>query len=605
MVTDESTLSEPSTGVLEAVIDAHGEFAVVLDGEGLLRRWTGGFERVVDRDDLDGTPLAAVVEDGAAVEAALAEVHSTGTATVDVALGAPPERYEIRLAPGENGVVGSGRPRPAGPVDDQHVADRTTDAVFSLDDDWVVTYANGHAESLLAEAMAIDPGSEVVGRHLWESTPDAVNTLFYERYHEAMETQEPVTFEAAYEPLETVFEVRAYPSETGLSVYLRDITERREQREAMAERERALTTMHAITSDADRDFRSQVEALIDLGRDLLDADHGVLSRVTGEEYRFEVTRSPSAAFEAGLRVPLSATICERTVTEQRRVVLADIAEDAPAAADRVAESDHEWGDPVNCYVGAPVLVDGEVYGTFCFYDGDTREDGFTEWETTVVEIMAQWVGYELTRQRTSERLRRQNERLEEFVSVVSHDLRNPLETLSGHLEYAEETGDAEHFEWCYRAVDRMESLIDDLLTLARAGDTVGDTEPVALDALVEECWAIVDGDAELVVETDRTVHADRSRLRQLLENLLGNAVQHAGPGVTVTVGDTEDGFYVADDGPGIPETDREQVFEAGYSTETDGTGFGLQIVEQVAEAHGWSVRLVESETGGARFEFTL
>jgi len=602
-VTDESTLTEPSTGVLETVVDAHGGFVVVLDAEGRLRRWTEEFERVLARDDLAGERLDAVVD--GSVETALETVRAGEPATVEVRAGGPTRRYEVRLAPGDDGqVVGLGRLRET-PVEERQVAERTTEAVFSLDDEWRVTYANDRAREMLVKAMEAPPGTEVVGRDLWESVPGARETVFYERYHEAMATQEPVTFEATYEPMAVVFEVRAYPSESGLSVYLRDVTERRRQRERTAEREQTLTEIHAITSDTERDFESQVGALIDLGRELLDADHGVLSRVTGEEYRFEVVRSANPEFAAGTRVPLSATVCERTVTEQRRVVLADIVREAPTLADRVGD-DGGWEEPINCYVGAPVLVDGEVYGTFCFYDGDVRGESFTEWETTVVDIMAQWVGYELTRRRVTERLRRQNDRLEEFVSVVSHDLRNPLETLSGHLEYAEETGDPEHFEYCRQAVDRMESLIDDLLTLARAGETVGDTEPVDLAVLLQECWELVDGDrAELVVDTDRTVHADRSRLRQLLENLLRNSVEHAGPDVTITVGDTDEGFYVADDGPGIPEEDRERVFEAGFSSETEGTGFGLQIVRQVAEAHGWTIDLVEAAGGGARFEFTL
>jgi len=72
--------------------------------------------------------------------------------------------------------------------------------------------------------------------------------------------------------------------------------------------------------------------------------------------------------------------------------------------------------------------------------------------------------------------------------------------------------------------------------------------------------------------------------------------------VTITVGATDEGFYVEDDGPGIPAEERESVFEGGYSTTADGTGFGLRIVEQVATAHGWEVRVTDGTGGGARFE---
>jgi signal transduction histidine kinase len=165
----------------------------------------------------------------------------------------------------------------------------------------------------------------------------------------------------------------------------------------------------------------------------------------------------------------------------------------------------------------------------------------------------------------------------------------------------------------------MDALIDDLLTIARDGETVTDTETIALSGLVARCWGTVDtADAELWVTTDHTVRADGARLRQLFENLLRNAVEHgstgdrtssdaavehAGEGVTVTVGSLPDGegFYVEDDGPGIPEGEREQVFENRYSME-GGTGLGLAIVRRIAEAHGWEVDAAKGEDGGARFE---
>ncbi|GAA0721345.1 PAS domain S-box-containing protein [Halorubrum trapanicum] len=202
-------------------------------------------------------------------------------------------------------------------------------------------------------------------------------------------------------------------------------------------------------------------------------------------------------------------------------------------------------------------------------------------------------------------LERQNDRLEEFAGVVSHDLRNPLEVARGRTELAREECDSEHLAAVEHAHGRMTALIDDLLTLAREGDPVTDAEPVDLGQVVGSCWRTVDTrDATLRAEAERMIVADESRLRQLLENLMRNSVEHGGDGVTVTVGSLPDGFYVADDGPGIEPDRREEVFDAGYSTSQSGTGFGLRIVEQVADAHGWSVRAVESEAGGARFEIT-
>ena len=245
------------------------------------------------------------------------------------------------------------------------------------------------------------------------------------------------------------------------------------------------------------------------------------------------------------------------------------------------------------------------------------------------------------RKRREESLRRKNERLEEFASIVSHDLRSPLNVAAGRLDLAREECDSPHLGDVARAHDRMEALIDDLLTLARNGDDVEAVERVALDELVEECWEGVEtAEATLRVETTRAIRADRSRLRQLFENLVRNSVEHGrsrdgdaasrddensaefsnhstgsqaepddsvehpGESVTITVSDLDGGFYVADNGPGIPAAERDRVFETGYSTADGGTGFGLSIVEAVATAHGWEVEVTDAPGGGARFEFT-
>jgi len=201
-------------------------------------------------------------------------------------------------------------------------------------------------------------------------------------------------------------------------------------------------------------------------------------------------------------------------------------------------------------------------------------------------------------------LERKKEQLERFANVLSHDLRNPLNIASGRLELVREEHDDEHLGAISDAHDRMETLIDDVLTLAHEGDTVSDFARIHLPDLIEVCWFNVETDmATLGIETDHVIRANPSRLRQLMENLFRNAIDHGGEGVTVTVGNLADGFYVEDDGPGIPEEIREQVFEMGYTT-GQGTGFGLNIVERIATAHGWEVTIAERTDGGARFEFT-
>jgi len=602
-------------GFAASVLDVLDDLFFTFDEHGQLRRWNRAVVEVTGYDDealSSMSPAEFFEEDAERAMSGVAEVFETGRSTVEATLVTrdgeriPYEFRAVRItddAGTVQGFCGIGRDiseRRAVERERRALLDRMTDAFLAIDTEWRLTYVNDRAGDVLSTAMGqdLDP-CEMVGLDLREAVPGAVGTPFYERFREAMRTQEPVSFREHYGPLDTWFDGRAYPSETGLSVFFRDVTEEQRHRERIESRERVLREIYDVIADADRSFEEQVEALMRIGRDALGTGYATLSRVEGERYVFEVVQSPDGEIEAGDTVPLSATNCERAVTTERTLVLGDIESDAPDLAERAGYT--EWG--IACYLGAPVLVDGEVYGTFCFYDEGPRTEGFSDWQVTLVDLMAQWVSYELDRERTNERLERKNERLEEFASIVSHDLRNPLNVLQGSLDLAEETGDPEQFAVCRRAAGRMEDLIEDVLALARQGEAVDDPLPVRLAGLVEDCWASVETDAAtLRVGTDLVVVADESRLKQVVENLLRNAVEHSTGGVTVTIGGLEDGFYVEDDGSGIPESERDRVFDSGYSTTTGGTGFGLAIVERIVEAHGWTIDITEGTDGGARFE---
>jgi signal transduction histidine kinase len=156
------------------------------------------------------------------------------------------------------------------------------------------------------------------------------------------------------------------------------------------------------------------------------------------------------------------------------------------------------------------------------------------------------------------------------------------------------------------ALDRIDDLLDDILTYSREGGFVHDSERFRLEDAARAEWSLtVAEDAELQVDDDLgRIEANESRVRELLDNLFRNAVSHGGQAATVRVGPLPDGFYVEDDGPGIPAEDRESVFDYGYTTCDGGSGYGLAIVKQIANEHGWNVRVVEGADGGARFEFT-
>lgn len=475
--------------------------------------------------------------------------------------------------------------------------ERMSEGLFAVDGDWRLTTFNERGYRLLREAAPGEPDRETLrGRVLWEVVPGIVGTPFEDRYRTAMASQEPTSFEEYYEPLDRWFDVRAFPSPDGLSIHFRNVTDERERQAAIRSRQETLRRVYEAVADQ-APFTEQVERLLAVGAEVLGVEYGTLARVEDGRYTFEVTHGDHG--RVGETIPVSETACERVTAADGTVTYGDIREEAPELTDRELVS----GRSVRCYAGAPVVVDGDCYGVFCFYSSTDRSR-FSEWEVTLVNLMARLVGYTLQTQRSRDALERQNERLEELATVLSHDLRNPLSVARGNLELARDRGDPQFFEKTMTALERIEELTADLLALARDGQTVEETQPVSLAAVARGSWGTVSTEsAELVTASDATIAAEERRLKRIFENLYRNALDHAGPTPTVTVGVTDDGFFVADDGPGVPPGERDAIFESGFTTDETGHGLGLSIVEQLAEAHGWTVRVTDSESGGARFEF--
>mgnify|MGYP000498303652 CR=1 FL=1 len=233
------------------------------------------------------------------------------------------------------------------------------------------------------------------------------------------------------------------------------------------------------------------------------------------------------------------------------------------------------------------------------------------------------VGYAVNateRVRFEDELAEQRRRFDQFASYVSHDLRTPLQVSVGALEQARES-EGEDLEAALdrieRANQRIEEILADLSALSKSdqqGATLPDEVLDALDVgvastelapLVENVWQVDGTEAatlEVTIPEGTELRAEAETVRPLVENLLKNAVDHGGADVTVRVGDTGRGFYVADDGPGIPDSERDRVLEPGYTTSEEGTGTGLAIVRETVEQQQWDLEIGESDMGGARFD---
>jgi signal transduction histidine kinase len=381
----------------------------------------------------------------------------------------------------------------------------------------------------------------------------------------------------------------------------------------------------------DNPFQAKATEALELGRRYLDVANGHLTEIeSASDYRkvLASTDPPDGVLTPGLVLDLQKTFCRETIKRDSPLSIHDATEQGfeghPAAA--------MYG--INCYHGTTITIDGEVYGTVCFGSLSPRDEPFTDDETLYAELIGRMLEHEINRDRTDDEI----DRLDRFASVVSHDLRNPMAVARSRIELEREERDSENLAAAATAIDRMDDLIDDVLTVARQGREVDDTNTISLETVVECCRQTVDTSAATITVADEfEFQADSDRLQQLLENLFRNAIEHGSTSadaaiqeeavtsggsttetdaaddraptaegtVSITVGslDAGNGFFVEDDGPGIPEAERDEVFESGYSTASEGTGLGLSIVESIADAHDWAVSVTESaESSGARFE---
>jgi len=396
------------------------------------------------------------------------------------------------------------------------------------------------------------------------------------------------TFYRSYQPIEL-------PEDNGHLWVYRDITDqrRREERlEALNETTRAL--MAAETRD------EVAEIGVEAARDILGMDANAIHLYDDDRDGLV----PIAATETGRELVGDPPVFTRGDSIAWRVY-----ENGEALAlDNVHEDPDIYNpkSPVKSEFHLPL---GDIGILIACSD---ESAAFEQHDVVLGEILASNVATALEQVEQTQQLRereqeliRQNDRLEEFSSVVAHDLRNPLQVAEGRLEVMKDECDSEQVEVIEGALDRMNALIEDLLTLASGEDRVQELEPVDLETLVDNCWQnVATPKATLETNTDRIIWADKGQLKQLVENLVRNAVEHGGDEVTVTVGDITGGFYVADDGPGIPADERDTVFDMGYSTADSGTGFGLSIVKEIADSHGWEITITDSVDGGTRFEIT-
>jgi signal transduction histidine kinase len=231
------------------------------------------------------------------------------------------------------------------------------------------------------------------------------------------------------------------------------------------------------------------------------------------------------------------------------------------------------------------------------------------------------------REAVEQQLRQRETELVGFAGIVAHDLRSPLARITGYADFLREEAAAgldpvhrDFLERLYGGAQRMQTLIDDLLDYATAENrtlnaTTVDLKALADDIAQERLSGAGPADVLIVVDPLPVVPGDATLLRQVLDNLIGNAIKYTAEGHQpyVRISSRPEGdavrIDVADRGIGIPEDQRDSVF-AAFSRATGsegypGTGLGLAIVHRIVERHGGTTGVADNPGGGTRIWFTL
>ncbi|WP_253739044.1 PAS domain S-box protein [Halohasta salina] len=290
----------------------------------------------------------------------------------------------------------------------EDVIGRVDEAICAFDTDWQITFVNDRAARLLDHT----PG-ELLGTALWDVMPNADETAVGEQFREAMSTRTPTRFDQYIEALDRRFDVRIYPDEVGATAWFDDITDERSAHETTADLHNdALEAFQEIATDDDRSLDERIDAVLELGCAHLGLDIGILSAVEDTEYTVEGVDAADDSIQPGEQFDLGETFCDHVVDSGELVAVTD------ASDCNLAEHPAYEAQGLEAYIGTPVIVDGEQYGTLNFSQAAPREQPFTESERTLVRLFAQWIGKELSREQNRKRAAANRDRLRQIIDLL-------------------------------------------------------------------------------------------------------------------------------------------------------------------------------------------
>src|SRR3954466_629077 len=498
----------------------------------------------------------------------------------------------------------------------EDVLERISDAFFALDDRWRFTYVNEKAALLLHRQR-----DDLLGKVIWDEFPEIETSTFYDQYRRAVETQSAIAFADYYPPLDSWFEVHAYPSPEGLSVYFEDASEKQRAQRMLQESERRFRSLVEATAAA-------VWKMDKNGMLLAEEDDWL--RLTGQSFEdMKGTGWLSAVHPddrektaAAWRKALSAGVIYEV--EHRVRTLSGGYRDMLARAVPVFDATGKIEEWVGTHTDITARKHAERQRDLALEEAvEARE--FAE--------------------RAQEEAEMANRGKSDFLATMSHEFRTPLNAILGYTQLIDMgvlgavTGQQhDHLQRLRTSAVHLLGLVNDILDLSKieAGRVHVSRETALVSDVIHATTALVapqavargiDYPEECEDDMGVSYVGDPDRVRQILVNLLSNAVKFTNPGgsVSLACGSAEHAdpgarlvgegpwtfMRVTDTGIGIPPEQIVRIFEpfvqaeSGYTRTEGGTGLGLAISRRLARLMGGDIT-VQSRVGqGSTFTLWL
>ncbi|WP_456276419.1 PAS domain S-box protein [Bacillus sp. AK128] len=444
------------------------------------------------------------------------------------------------------------------------ILERITDGFFSLDQNWNFTYVNKQASNLLFRNR-----EDLFNKNIWEEFPEAVDLLFYKMYHKALNEQVQVNFEAYFPPLLAWFDVRAYPSDNGISVFFKDITAKKQ---IALENEQHYKSLFEHNNDAVFSF--------DLEGNYLSVNAAMekLLGYSAKEY-LGTSYTPLVADDYLIHTNEYFTRAANGVTQNYETIA-------------VHKDGHSV--PVNV-TNIPIIIDDEIVGVY-------------------------GIAKDLTEQKQSEEMLLRSEKLSvvgELSASIAHEIRNPLTSLKGFLQLLKASLGVvpDYYDIMTDEVSRIESITSELLLHAKPQAHHFHLEDV--QELTEHVVSLLSSqallnrvDITLISQDLPMINCIGNQIKQVLINVLKNAIEAMPNGGEIKVdlekiSDQEICLSIEDHGCGIPEDFLSKIGLPFYTTKEKGTGLGMMTTFKIIESHGGRIDISSEEGKGTKIKIFL